>query len=214
MGKRALVIVDVQVDFCEGGSLAVLGGEALARSVSRFLEEALRRGGLYDLVVTTQDWHVAPAAHFARPGRAPDYEQTWPEHCRAGTAGAGLHPDLRLPAGAVRFLKGEHSAGYSGFEGRSAGSGSAAGRTLRAFLDEAGVTDLDLVGIAEDHCVRATALDAATLGFRARVISDLTVAVSGTTAEQAREQMRRAGVGCVSSDQVLAGSGSAAAPAS
>jgi nicotinamidase/pyrazinamidase len=170
---RALIIVDVQNDFCEGGSLAVAGGTAVARSISALLASA---GHGYDHVVATQDYHVDPGSHFARE---PDYAHSWPAHCVAGTAGAEFHPDLATgPIDAV-FRKGAHAAAYSGFEGVDD-----AGTPLADWLRARHVDTVDVAGIATDYCVRATAADSAASGFSTRVLLGLTAGVApGTTAE-------------------------------
>ena len=178
--KRALLVVDVQNDFCEGGSLAVAGGAAVAAAIS----EHVRSGG-YAHVVATRDHHVDPGGHFAEQ---PDYLDTWPAHCVAGTDGAELHPALdRGPLEAV-FDKGEHAAAYSGFEGVSGGV------PLADWLRAHGVDAVDVVGIATDHCVRATALDAVANGFATRVLLHLTAGVAEASTEAALEQLRTAGV--------------------
>jgi nicotinamidase/pyrazinamidase len=179
---RALVVVDVQNDFCEGGSLAVAGGEAVAAAIS---EHVRRHGGDYAHVVATRDHHVDPGGHFAA---APDVVETWPRHCVVGTGGVELHPRLdREPLEAV-FDKGEYAAAYSGFEG------SADGVPLADWLRAHDVDALDVVGIATDHCVRATALDAVREGFATRVLLPLTAGVSAATTEAALDQLRTAGV--------------------
>lgn len=178
---RALVIVDVQNDFCEGGALAVPGGSAVAEAVNDLL--AGPHG--YDYVVATQDHHVDPGSHFSD---TPDFVDSWPPHCVAGTPGAGFHPLLKTePIDAV-FLKGLFSAAYSGFEGVAGDEG------LAAWLKSRGVDAVDVVGIATDHCVRATALDASRAGFDTRVLTDLTVGVSPDTTAAALDEMRGAGV--------------------
>jgi nicotinamidase/pyrazinamidase len=170
---RALIIVDVQNDFCEGGSLAVAGGAAVARSITSLLAEG-QHG--YDHVVATKDYHVNPGSHFADD---PDYAHSWPRHCVAGTSGADFHPDLATGPIEVVFRKGEHAAAYSGFEGVDED-----GTPLADWLRAHDVDTVDVVGIATDYCVRATAADAAANGFRARVLLGLTAGVSpGTTAE-------------------------------
>jgi nicotinamidase/pyrazinamidase len=177
---RALVVVDVQNDFCEGGSLAVEGGAAVASAISARL-----RSGAWDHVVATRDHHIDPGGHFAAQ---PDFLETWPAHCVVGTGGVELHPNLdRGPIEAV-FDKGEYAAAYSGFEGSSDGV------TLADWLRGHGVDAVDVVGIATDHCVRATALDAAGNGFATRVLLDLTAGVSEASTEAALEQLRTAGV--------------------
>jgi nicotinamidase/pyrazinamidase len=179
---RALIVVDVQNDFCEGGSLAVTGGAAVAAAISEHMRTA---AGEYAHVVATRDHHIDPGAHFAEH---PDYLDTWPPHCVVGTGGVNLHPALdHEPLQAV-FDKGEHAAAYSGFEGRSQ-------RTpLADWLRSRGVDAVDIVGIATDHCVRATALDAVGEGFATRVLLNLTAGVAEGTTEAALEQLRTAGV--------------------
>ena len=179
---RALVVVDVQNDFCEGGSLAVTGGAAVAAAIS---EHARAAAGEYAHVVATRDHHIDPGGHFAD---RPDFLETWPAHCVVGSGGEELHPDLdRGPIEAV-FDKGEYAAAYSGFEGR------ADGQPLADWLREHGVDAVDVVGIATDHCVRATALDAVGYGFDTRVLLHLTAGVTDGTTDAAVEEMRNAGV--------------------
>ena len=189
--RRALLVVDVQPTFCEGGSLPVLGGNDVAEAIAAYARDHRER---YDLVATTQDWHVDPGAHFATPPDEPDFLDTWPPHGLAGTPEAELHPALADLAPDVSVRKGAHAAAYSGFEGVDD-----EGRPLAAFLAEAGVTDVDVVGIAESHCVRATALDAVALGLRTRVLSDLTVPVTPELGAQARAEMSAAGAELVDS---------------
>jgi nicotinamidase/pyrazinamidase len=178
--RRALLVVDVQNDFCEGGSLAVTGGAAVAAAISEHV-----RSSSYDHVVATRDHHVDPGGHFAEQ---PDYLETWPAHCVVGTGGVELHPALdRSPLEAV-FDKGEYAAAYSGFEGR------ADGVPLADWLRERGVDAVDVAGIATDHCVRATALDAVAEGFTARVLLHLTAGVAQASTDAALEQLRTAGV--------------------
>ena len=181
---RALVIVDVQNDFCEGGSLAVTGGAEVARSISAYLAGLDRDS--YAYVVATQDHHVDPGLHFSA---APDFVGTWPPHCVAGTSGADFHPSLDPAWFEAVFRKGEHSAAYSGFEGADAD-----GVPLAAWLRERGVTAVDIAGLATDHCVRATATDAATAGFTTRVLLGLTAGVAADTTKAALDEMRTAGV--------------------
>jgi nicotinamidase/pyrazinamidase len=180
---RALVIVDVQNDFCEGGSLAVAGGAEVARAISEHLAGP---DGRYDHVVATQDYHIDPGAHFSAE---PDYVTTWPPHCVAGTPGADFHPNLDTSAIETVFRKGAHSAAYSGFEGADAH-----GTPLAAWLRDRGVTAVDVTGIATDHCVRATATDAATAGFDTEVLLGLTAGVAEDTTRAALDEMRTAGV--------------------
>jgi nicotinamidase/pyrazinamidase len=177
---RALIVVDVQNDFCEGGSLAVAGGAAVAAAISAHIPSAG-----YDHVVATRDHHVDPGRHFAEQ---PDFLETWPAHCVVGTGGVELHPALdREPLEAI-FDKGEFAAAYSGFEG------AADGVPLAEWLRARGVDAVEIVGIATDHCVRATALDAVGNGFTTRVLLPMTVGVTEGTTEAALEQLRTAGV--------------------
>ena len=147
---RALIIVDVQNDFCEGGSLAVAGGTAVARAISGLLAD----GPGYAHVVATKDFHIDPGGHFSDH---PDYVVSWPPHCTPGTPGADFHPDLDTTAIEAVFRKGQHAAAYSGFEGADAD-----GVPLAAWLRDQGVTAIDIAGLTADYCVRATATDAAT----------------------------------------------------
>lgn len=170
--SRALVIVDVQNDFCEGGSLAVDGGNQVARDISSYLSN---HGKEYDLVIATRDWHKPDSDNGGHISADPDFVDTWPPHCIAGTHGAEYHPELwleeeRYPHDEVR--KGNGFPAYSGFEGVND-----AGKTLRDVLNGANITDIDVVGLAFDYCVKATALDAREAGFGVRVIEDLTAAI-------------------------------------
>jgi nicotinamidase/pyrazinamidase len=179
--SRALIIVDVQNDFCEGGSLAVAGGAGVAAAISA----ALPSGG-WDHVVATQDFHIDPGAHFSD---TPDFAGSWPRHCEVHTPGADFHPGLATDRVAAVFRKGEYAAAYSGFEGRTE-----SGEGLTDWLRARDVTDVDVVGIATDHCVRATALDAAVAGFGTTVLLDLTAGVAAGTTATALDQLRAAGV--------------------
>ena len=187
--RTALLVVDVQPTFCEGGALPVEGGNAVAAGVARLLAGEHS----YDLVVTTQDWHIDPGDHFSDE---PDFVDTWPPHGVAGTAEAELHPALdavvdRIDAG-VR--KGMHAAAYSGFEGIDD-----SGRSLNDVLSAAGIHDVDVVGIAFDHCVRATAMDAAANGFATTVIEGLSASVAPETEAAARSQLASAGIDVIAS---------------
>jgi nicotinamidase/pyrazinamidase len=191
---RALIIVDVQNDFCEGGSLAVTGGAAVAAGISRALATPAAGptppDGGWQHVVATKDFHIDPGPHFSD---TPDYVDSWPVHCVAGTEGSQFHPDLVTDRVEAVFHKGEHQAAYSGFEGHT-GTLVGAGEDLADWLRNHDVTDVDVVGIATDHCVRATALDAASAGFATTVLLDLTAGVSAATTESALQQLRTAGV--------------------
>ena len=185
MTRRALIIVDVQNDFTEGGSLAVTGGAAVASAITEHVRD---HRGDYVAVVGTRDWHVDPGRHFAEQ---PDYVDTWPAHCVVGTAGANSHPAIDAAAVDAWFTKGEHAAAYSGFEGATDDGGERVG--LGAWLTAHQVEAVDVVGIATDHCVRATALDAVSEGYSTRVLLDLTAGVAPATTERALAQLREAG---------------------
>jgi nicotinamidase/pyrazinamidase len=180
---RALIIVDVQNDFCEGGSLAVAGGAAVAGAISEHVA-----GGHHEYahVVATKDFHVDPGSHFSDH---PDYVISWPPHCVAGTTGADFHPDLDTRAVEAVFYKGAHAAAYSGFEGFDD-----SGTPLADWLRGHDVDSVDVVGIATDYCVHATAADAARAGFGTRVLLDLTAGVAPESTAKAIEDLRGAGV--------------------
>jgi nicotinamidase/pyrazinamidase len=177
---RALVIVDVQNDFCEGGSLAVAGGGEVARAISQYLDS-----GGYDHVVASRDFHIDPGRHFSAH---PDFVDSWPRHCVVGTGGADFHPGLDTSHIQTVFSKGAHEAAYSAFDGADE-----AGTPLAAWLRERGVDELDVVGIATDYCVRATTISAAQEGFRTRVLLGLTAGVDPTTTAESIDAMRAAG---------------------
>ncbi|MFJ8587650.1 isochorismatase family protein [Streptomyces sp. NPDC093595] len=185
---RALIVVDVQNDFCEGGSLAVAGGADVAAAITDLIGEAA--GAVYRHVVATRDHHVDPGGHFSE---TPDFASSWPRHCVAGTEGVGFHPNFApaVASGAIDavFDKGAYAAAYSGFEGADEN-----GVPLARWLREREVSEVDVVGIATDHCVRATALDAAREGFRTQVLLDLTAGVSAQTTQRALDELRGAGV--------------------
>jgi nicotinamidase/pyrazinamidase len=181
--SRALIIVDVQNDFCEGGSLAVPGGAAVAKGISLVLDKTHER---WDHVVATKDWHIDPGAHFSEH---PNYLDSWPVHCVVGSDGAEFHPELRTDRIEAVFHKGEHKAAYSGFEGKTTD-----GETLAEWLRSRSVTEVEVVGIATDHCVRATALDSKAEGFATTVVLELTAGVSSGTTDAALEEFRTASV--------------------
>jgi nicotinamidase/pyrazinamidase len=179
--STALIVVDVQNDFCEGGSLAVEGGAQVAADVAELLATQA-----YSTVVATRDHHIDPGAHFSD---TPDFVDSWPRHCVVGTPGEELHPPLEPALFDEIFYKGEYAAAYSGFEGASAD-----GVGLADWLREAGIDAVDVCGIATDHCVRATALDAAHEGFAVRVIEGLTAAVSPANLPDMHREWAAAGV--------------------
>ncbi|MDT4900497.1 MAG: nicotinamidase/pyrazinamidase [Pseudonocardiales bacterium] len=176
----AVVVVDVQNDFCEGGSLAVAGGVEVARGITARLSD-----GGFEHAVATRDHHIDPGPHFSA---TPDYVDTWPQHCVVGTSGVALHPDLETTHLDAVFDKGEYAAAYSGFEAISGGT------PLADWLRERGVDRVEIMGIATDHCVRATALDAARLGFTTVVRLDLTAGVARPTVDAALQALQDAGI--------------------
>ncbi|MEU1386613.1 MULTISPECIES: isochorismatase family protein [unclassified Nonomuraea] len=194
--NRALIVVDVQKDFCEGGSVPVKGGADRATAIAELLR---RTDGQYAFVVATRDHHIDPGAHFSDN---PDFQDSFPEHCVVGSEGGEFHPHFApaVASGHVDevFYKGAHSASKSGFEGFTQ-----EGETLSAWLKARDVTDLDVVGIATDHCVKATALDGARAGFMVQVLLDYTAGVAADTTRTALDELRRAGV-ALSGEPVVA----------
>lgn len=182
---RALIIVDVQNDFCEGGSLAIAGGAAVAREISDALLTDVHS---WDYVVATRDHHIDPGDHFSDQ---PNYRTSWPPHCVAGTTGAELHPELDQSRIVAIFDKGAYSAAYSGFEGKTDGV------ELADWLKDHDVSEVDVAGLATDHCVRATALDAARHGFRVTVLLDLAAGVADETVQVALTEFRDAGISVI-----------------
>ena len=197
--SRALIIVDVQNDFCEGGALPVEGGAAVAGAISEYVEA---HHGQFDHIVATQDWHIDPGAHFSE---SPDFKDSWPPHCVAGSPGAELHPDLDTEHVQAYFHKGQYAAAYSGFEGllapedavptgeRKPGALPASGDPSPAdedyapeedsiglddWLQSHDVEDVVVVGLATDHCVMATSLDAVQAGYAVTVIKRLTAGIA------------------------------------
>jgi nicotinamidase/pyrazinamidase len=208
--SRALIIVDVQNDFCEGGSLAVAGGAHVASAISDYVDAHHTE---FDHIVATQDWHIDPGEHFSD---TPDFKDSWPRHCVAGTRGAELHPDLDTEYIQAYFQKGQFAAAYSGFEGllapedavptgeRLAGSLPADADAedyapaedaigLDDWLQSHDVEDVVVVGIATDYCVMATALDAVQAGYSVTVIRSLTAGIAEDL-EDAVAEMELGGV--------------------
>ena len=180
--KTALLLVDVQNDFCEGGALAVEGGAQVAADISEFLEEGFAE---YDAVATTQDWHIDPGAHFSD---APDFVDSWPPHCRADSFGAQIRGPVNTELIDQFFKKGHYTAAYSGFEGVNPDDES-----LADWLRSEGVSHLDVCGIATDHCVRATVLDARKEGFAVSVLRAMCSPVDDKRGADALQEMIDAG---------------------
>jgi nicotinamidase/pyrazinamidase len=189
---RALIIVDVQPTFCEGGALAVDGGNATAERIADFVQENTDE---YDLIVSTQDWHIDPGNHFSDH---PDFVDTWPPHGVAGTPEAELHEAIASLPIDVSVRKGQYAAAYSGFEGTDSH-----GTPLEQILRDAQIGAIDVVGIAESHCVKETALDALKFGWPVRVFSDLTVPVSEELGIEARREMDEAGIEQIDSSEAF-----------
>ena len=185
MSKRALVVVDVQNDFCEGGSLPVAGGAAVAAAINAYLST----NHSYDVVVATRDHHVDPGAHFANK---PDFVDSWPPHCVVGTKGADFHRNLKNLHFDAIFDKGEFTAAYSGFEGFDRSLDEPIG--MGDWLTSEGVKSVDICGIATDYCVKATALDAAKLGFDTTVLLNLTAPVDPQNLTEVTAELTAAGV--------------------
>jgi nicotinamidase/pyrazinamidase len=187
--KRALLVVDVQNDFCEGGSLAVPGGAEVAFKIGELLHHWSQqdpKAPPYDVAVATRDHHIDPGDHFSDD---PDFEHSWPPHCVVGTDGEAFHPNLDPQPFDAVFLKGEREAAYSGFEGREHD-----GKTLAEWLRAQDVSQVDVCGIATDHCVRATALDAVREGFETTVLQSMCAGVAPGTTDRALAEMRESGV--------------------
>lgn len=211
MSAKMLIIVDVQNDFCEGGALGVDGGGAVAEGIAAYVRV---HGEDYDQILFTQDWHRADTdngGHFAPVGQAPDFVETWPVHCVAGSDGARLHPAIadlvrELGERAVRVRKGYGIPAYSGLDGVVVGAGTqpeqtsalepagSDGATVRSIIDHGEWELIDVVGIAYDFCVRATAEDAAAAGAPVRVLGDLTVAVHPSSIPELEEHLNEHGV--------------------
>ena len=164
--------------------MGVAGGASTAASVTAYARATENE---YDHVVATRDYHIDPGAHFSE---TPDFVDSWPRHCEVGTPGAEFHPEFDASVAEEIFSKGEYTAAYSGFEGTAED-----GKTnLATWLRDRNVDDVDVVGIATDHCVRATALDARSEGFRTRVLLNLTAGVAEPTVDSALAELGEAGV--------------------
>lgn len=181
-------MVDVQNDFCEGGNVPVPGGAEIATAIAHLVEQSA--GGDYQYIVATRDHHIDPGSHFSSN---PDFKDSFPVHCVAGEKGCEFHPNFAptVAGGKVHavFFKGAYSASKSGFEGADE-----QGTSLADWLRARGVTDVDVVGIAIDHCVRATALDAVAAGFNTRVRLDYSVGVASDTVASTLDDFRQAGI--------------------
>ena len=187
--SKALFVIDVQNDFCEGGALACQDGAQVASSITNYLKGNKSR---YDTVIASRDWHTPNSpngGHFPIAGNEPDFVSTWPLHCIAGTQGAEYHPNLDASLIDLHIKKGQDQHGYSIFEGVTD-----SGESIQDLLTRLGVTEVDVVGIATDYCVRASALDAKNFGLDVRVITSLTAGVSAASTETAIDELVDAGV--------------------
>jgi len=185
---RALFIIDVQNDFTEGGALAVQGGAAVAARITDYLAA---HPGRYDAVFASRDWHDASndnGGHFAAADEVPDFVTNWPVHCVAGTVGADYHPALDTSAVTLHVRKGQGKPAYSIFEGTTDDGG-----TVPEALDRLGVTDIDVVGLATDYCVLASALDGLASARRVRVLDDLVAGVAADSSATALAEVTAAG---------------------
>lgn len=186
---KAILIVDVQNDFCEGGSLAVAGGASVAMKITNYLRANRSK---YDLVIASRDWHDANGSnggHFADVGQAPDFIKTWPAHCVSGTSGADYHPNLDTALIQVHIEKGMGKPSYSAFEGVTR-----QGKSISAVLNDAEVEHIDVVGIATDYCVLASSLDARKEGFSVSVLTEMCAGISAESTDAAISKMQS--VGC------------------
>lgn len=192
MMTRALFIIDVQNDFTEGGALAVAGGAAVASRITALLAgQTTGASPRYNHVFASRDWHDGSGTnggHFAI-GAAPNFVDTWPVHCVADTTGAHYHPNLDTAAVNIHVRKGQGKPAYSIFDGTTD-----TGATVPDTLDALGVTEIDVVGIATDYCVRASALDAVASGRQVRVLTHYIAGVAPETSTAALAQLRSAGV--------------------
>jgi len=185
---RALFIIDVQNDFTEGGALGVAGGAAVAAGITDYLSEHPDR---YDLIFASRDWHDGGndnGGHFATD-IDPDYVDTWPVHCVGGTAGAAYHPDLDTSDVDFHIQKGQGKPAYSIYEGVTED-----GESVRDLVSSHRVDAIDVVGIATDYCVRASALDALADVKQVRVLTDLVAGVAPASSAAALDELAAAGV--------------------
>lgn len=189
MGHSALLLVDVQNDFCPGGALPVPSGDRVIPVLNAVTEQFAEVGLA---VFASRDWHPPDTTHFKAHGGP------WPVHCVAGTPGAEFHPGLRLPPDAIVVSKGQDKKddGYSAFEGTTGD-----GRTLAEHLRERGVTQLYVGGLATDYCVRASVLDARKAGFDVTLFADGVAGITEDTTRRALDEMRAAGASITSSGQ-------------
>ena len=186
---RALLVIDVQVDFCEGGALACQGGAQVATAITKHIQENRSH---YDYVIGSCDWHTPNSlndGHFPESGQEPDFVSTWPLHCIAGEKGAEYHENLDSSLIGIHIKKGQDANGYSIFDGIDD-----SGKSFYQVVQDLGITEVDVVGIATDYCVRASSLDANQHGLKVSVITSLTAGVAQDSTEAAIDEMVDAGV--------------------
>lgn len=193
--RTALLVVDVQNDFCHGGALAVPDGDRVVDALNQYIDYAVARGVT---VYASRDWHPAVTRHFKSQGGP------WPAHCVQGSDGARFHPDLHLLSTAIVITKGESpdSAGYSAFEGRTP-----AGKPFLADLRERGINRLVVGGLATDYCVKHSVLDALSAGLQVTILEDAIAGVDPEDSSSALAQMRDGGAQSLTGVDVLAGEG-------
>ena len=192
--SRALLVIDVQNDFCEGGSLATKGGAAVAKKISEYIEKHFAD---YSLIAASRDWHDVESlngGHFVPEGTQPDFVNSWPNHCVEGTTGAEYHPNLNTSRIQLHVKKGHGKPAYSIFEGTTP-----EGQDFNSVLESNGVTAVDIVGIATDYCVYQSAMDAKKNGLEVRVISSLTSGVAPDSSERAIDDLIDNGIAVVAS---------------
>ncbi|MBG6055512.1 nicotinamidase/pyrazinamidase [Salinibacterium sp. CAN_S4] len=183
--SSALFIIDVQNDFTEGGALGVAGGGAVAAGISRLLAE---HPGSYDHIFASRDWHDGDNDNGGHFSGSPDFVDSWPVHCIAGTPGAEYHAALDLGPGVIHVHKGQGIPAYSIFEGTTG-----SGESVQDALSRLGVTTIDVAGIATDYCVLASATDALGAGFTVRVLTDLVAGVAPESSVAALDRLAAAG---------------------
>ena len=187
--NNALLVIDVQNDFCEGGALACAGGAAVAQKITDYLNSGKSN---YDYVIASRDWHTPGElndGHFPAYGNEPDFVKTWPLHCLAGSQGAEYHPSLDGTLIDIHIKKGQSANGYSIFDGTDE-----SGKSFAQVISDLEISSVDVVGIATDYCVRASALDSLKHGLNVKVITSLTAGVNSQSTEAAIDEMVDAGV--------------------
>jgi nicotinamidase/pyrazinamidase len=187
--NNALLVIDVQNDFCEGGALACAGGAAVAQNITDYLNSGKSN---YDYVIASRDWHTPGElndGHFPPNGNEPDFVKTWPLHCLAGSQGAEYHPSLDGTLIDIHIKKGQSANGYSIFDGTDE-----SGKSFAQVISDLEISSVDVVGIATDYCVRASALDSLKHGLNVKVITSLTAGVNPQSTEAAIDEMVDAGV--------------------